>query len=174
MSPIARSGDDVVGRRCYTSVVRRTLLVLTLLGCGASAPSTGGATSGGEEAAPEECTATLRIESIEEAAADEAIEIPRARITAVRHCERSGSSTLAVGTEDGVCTRAASGGDVIAHVSCWWAGAGSEIELVRLGESLVVRRVAVDEMTGPGPAAELGAIGLPEHSELVPLSAAGD
>lgn len=153
---------------------RLALVSLFLVACGAepSGPS-GEGTSGGETPPPEQCTATLRVESMDEADAS-GMEMPRARITAVRHCERSGSTTLEVGVETGICSPAGVYGEgVVAHVTCWWAGAGSEIELVRRGDTLVIRKTAVDEMTGPAAPEELGGLGLPENCDLVPLSDAG-
>jgi hypothetical protein len=155
--------------------MRGLLAVLVSLGCAAPDAGPGATSAGGEAPEAEECAATLRVETFDEADEGEEIEIPRARLTAVRHCERSGSSTLPVGVETGICTPAApSRPGVVARVSCWWAGGGTEVELVRRGDSLVIVRTAVDELRGPAAPSELGAIGLPEHSELVPLSAAGD
>ena len=160
---------------CYTKGMRGLALVMVSLGCAAPDPGPAATSAGGETAEAEECAATLRIETFDEAEAGEDVEIPRARLTAVRHCERSGSSTLPVGIETGICTPAApSRSGVVARVSCWWAGGGTEVELVRRGDSLVIVRTEVDELRGPATPSELGAIGLPENSELVPLSAAGD
>jgi hypothetical protein len=154
--------------------MRGLLTVLVSLGCAAAGPGPGTTSAGGESAEAEECVAPLRVETFEAADEGEEVEVPRARLTAVRHCERSGSSTLPVGIETGICTPAAPGPGVVARVSCWWAGGGTEVELVRRGDSLVIVRTAVDELRGPATPSELGAIGLPENSELVPLSAAGD
>jgi len=154
--------------------MRGLALVLVSLGCAGPDSGPAATSAGGETPDAEECAATLRVETFDEAETGEDVELPRARITAVRHCERSGSSTLPVGVETGICMPAATGPGVVARVSCWWAGGGTEVELVRRGDSLVIVRTPVDELRGPASPSELGAIGLPENSELVPLSAAGD
>lgn len=150
-------------------------LVVLMLGCGA-ATSRGTASIGPGEAEPEpeQCTATLRIESLEERAeAGSDVAIPFARLTAVRHCERSGTEELLTGEERGICTPAAGGGRVVARVSCWWAGSTSETVLVRVEQALVVRRLETVDERASGDPEELGAIGLPENSRLVPLAEAG-
>lgn len=161
-------------------LARVFIAAFTLAGCahdregGPTLHGTAG--SGGEtELEPEQCTATLRIESLEERpdTAGSDVAIPFSAVTAVRHCERSGTSELAVGEERGICTRAAAG-SAIARVSCWWAGATSEIVLVRDEQALVVRRVETSGERVRGDVASLGALGLPENSRLVALENAGD
>jgi hypothetical protein len=150
-------------------------LVVLMLGCGAAAPRVDGPRGGSEnEPDPEQCTATLRIESLgERAEPGSEVEIPFSRLTAVRHCERSGTEELVTGEERGICAPAAGSGRTVARVSCWWAGETSETVLVRVEETLVVRRVETVDERVHGEPAELGAIGLPEHSRLVPLTEAG-
>ncbi len=145
-------------------------------GCTSAIPRpvvTGG--GGDVEVEPEECTATLRIESLPDRVVDPGSEvaIPFALVTAVRHCERSGSSELVVGEQQGICQRATPGRSV-ARVSCWWAGRTSEIVLVEVGETLVVRRVETERERVSSEPEELGALGLPENSHLVSLEEAGD
>jgi hypothetical protein len=170
------SGKAEACADCYIPVMRVWLaLVLAWGGCGAASPRGTAMSAGGEvEPDPEQCTATLRIESLEDRAdAEGDVEIPHSRITAVRHCERSGSSELVVGDERGICT-AADAGSAVARVSCWWAGATSEIVLVRVEDALVVRRVETLDERVSGAPEELGAIGVPENSRLVPLHASGN
>jgi len=146
-------------------------------GCGGGTSHTStlhGAADAEETPEPEQCTATLRIEPLEERTEPgEDVAIPFARITAVRHCERSGSSHLVTGDERGICTAAAAG-SAVARVSCWWAGRTSETLLVHVAQTLVVRRAETVDEHVRGEPEELGALGLPENSRLVPLSRAGE
>ncbi len=174
-----RSRLNAVRAACYSSTMRMAAMafpiVLGLMGCGATATSTRAAGSSGEDTPPaEQCTATLRIEPLDERTEPgEDVAIPFARITAVRHCERSGSSRLVTGDERGICT-AASAGSAVARVSCWWAGRTSETVLVQVDRTLVVRRLETVDERVRGEPEELGALGLPENSVLVPLARAGD
>lgn len=128
----------------------------------------GGAATGAPPPAtaddPDSCAVAVRIEElVPEVETDDTV--PRMVLTVVRICERDGTATAALPPEAGVCTPEAPERDAIAAATCWWAGAGAVVEVVRVGDELVARRTARDEMAGPGAPEDVARVPLPPDAE---------
>lgn len=66
---------------------------------------------------------------------------------------------------DGVCTHEAAP-DALLQVRCWWAGAGTLLRLTRDADALLVTRVPLDEMSGPGAPTLIERVELPPRARL--------
>lgn len=145
-------------------------MLALLSACGATTRAGGPTATAAAD--PETCMVTVRVEdaSPEDAALESADIVPRMTLTVVRICERDGTATLALPTEAGVCTPAAPERGAIAAATCWWAGAGSIVEVMREGDVLVARRTVYDEETPPGDPASIGRLDLPPDAEVATLA----
>lgn len=94
--------------------------------------------------------------------------VPKTRVALVVIDPERGRGATDVGEFDGACTPA-SAGAALAAIDCWWAGAGTELRLTKDGDTLLVHRTVVDEMTGPGEAIELVRIELPVGSRVTSI-----
>lgn len=147
-------------------------LALAWLASGCGGAGTGAAADHGTtpEPEPEECTVAVRVEDAAGPEVPTEDIAPRMALTVVRICERAGTATLALPVETGVCTPAAPERGAIAAATCWWAGAGAVVEVVRAGGELVVRRTDYDEETPPGAPEEIGRLALPEGARTAALA----
>lgn len=142
----------------------RAALCLVLTGCGA-ATSTAPTTPTPE---PDTCTVAVRVEDAEMDTASEDV-VPRMMLTMVRICEHDGTATEVLPIESGVCTPVAPERGSLAAASCWWAGAGSVVEIFRVGDELVARRTSHEEEAPPGEPVEIGRLTLPAGADTTSL-----
>lgn len=146
--------------------------MLALLSACGGAPTRAGEPTAPVAADPETCMVTVRVEDAgpEDAAAASGDIVPRMTLTVVRICERDGTATLALPTEAGVCTPAAPERGAVAAATCWWAGAGSIVEVMHDGDVLVARRTEYDEETPPGEPVSIGRLQLPPDADVATLA----
>lgn len=147
-----------------TSIRPAAVALGLLFGCGASparpAQSVGGR---GEEA--RRIVAGLVVEREPE----DANGVPHGRISlAIERLPEGTHELLVVGRFDGVCGPgdASQRSDLDSFVHCWWAGVGDDVVVVRVGDRVVVRRAAMDEMGSAEPFRDVVGFDVPRGVEL--------
>lgn len=156
------------GRRA--SRFRRTVSIfavalgIALGGCGgtAAAPPV-------EEPEPEEGPTVAVALRFVEGPTDEATDTPHTRVLLVRIVPDEGRSTEEVGSFEGVCQHVAPTGGAVLAARCWWAGFGASIDVVREDDTLVARRVRLDERAPAAEPEEAVRMALPENAVLDPI-----
>ncbi len=141
--------------------MRRVAAALALAGC-ASAP----APSPAEPTPEEDPEVAVALRLTEAPANPEGVPTTEAALVLIFDEGRRQFRSL--GRLAGVCTHEPGEGALL-QVRCWWAGAGTLLRLVRDGDTLLVTRVELDEMTGAGPPRTLDRVALPPHASLRPI-----